>query len=165
MTAVFLIALAVPLVACADGGRDVADRSAQEAVMSASQSPDTLTVSGTQPRDSLRIARGAAAEADVLLFTVADVVNPDRRGVDIAVALQDPDRTSEPVPLGHVALFPVDRGGTFSLRLTPAALELVRTTEDSLHMLVTLGRDPDATGSDRRSLRITNVRWSRTAGE
>jgi hypothetical protein len=163
MIAVLMIALTVPLFACADGGRAAVDRPVQEPVTQSSQVPATLIVSGAQTHDTLRIERSAAAEADVVLLTVVDVVNPDRRGIDIEVAIQGPDSAIQRVPLGSIALFPVDQGGTFSLRLPPAALHLLRTGDGPVNLLVTLAPDPEAGLTDRRSLRITEVRWSRTA--
>jgi hypothetical protein len=71
------------------------------------------------------------------------------------------------VQLGSVALFPVDQGGTFSLRLPPdARVMLVRPRTTQLQLQVTILTEPqpdrDAT---EPAVVVDQFRWIRLAGD
>lgn len=148
-----------PALACSDGTR-VDGRPQRDAVVVIGEATDTLTLYADSPRASIPIDAGDVADAELLLVTVAEVVNPDRREIAISVSLEDraDERLGTGVTIGAIALFPVDQGGTFSLRLPSAAATAIRRG-GTLRLVLSLVEAPDAGIPDRRSLRITEVRW------
>jgi len=125
---------------------------------------DSLTLSAGQPRLTLSLPDSLTPDKDVLLLTITDVRNPDHRPVSLDVALEAPGDTA-PLSVGAVALFPVDQGGTFALRLPAAARELLlgpRSRASQARVIVTLSPDPRDQAADRRALTVAGLRWSAT---
>lgn len=153
-------AVAGPALACSDGAR--ADREpGPDTVVAMEEAADTLTLDADNPRGSIPIDPGEAAGAELLLMRVADVVNPDRQEIAISASLEDP--TAEPpgseIKIGAVALFPVDQGGTFSLRLSSAAVEALHRGV-ALRLVLTLLETPETPGRRSVRIRIADVEWS-----
>jgi hypothetical protein len=124
--------------------------------------PDSVTLTATQPRARLAVDAAAVAGGDVLVFTVSDVRNPDGRSIDVEALLR-PAGEETSVPIGRIALFPVDRGGTFTLRVPPAAaavVERARAEGAALQLELALAGDA-GTGEDRRALVVHGIHWRR----
>lgn len=178
-----LIAFIATVHGCADGS--AGDRPAADAPAAApADSPeppvvpaafdatalasDTVTLTAAQPRARLAFAPAAAAGSDVLVFTVADVRNPDGLSIGVEAGLRPADAAVDEAsfPIGRIALFPVDRGGTFTLRVPPAVAALVARAQaagTSLQLELILTGDTTA-GEDRRALVVHGIRWTRTGG-
>ncbi|HUE84899.1 MAG TPA: hypothetical protein VMO26_02370 [Vicinamibacterales bacterium] len=175
-----LIAFIAALHGCADAPPD--DRPAPDAPAAApvdsaapaipdatpGAMPDSVTLTAAQPRTRLDIEPAAIAGSDVFVFTVADVRNPDGLSIGVEAGLRPADAAADDasVLIGRIALFPVDRGGTFTLRVPHAVAALVARAQAAgtpLQLELMLVGNTVA-GENHRSLAVHGIRWTRTGG-
>jgi hypothetical protein len=121
---------------------------------------DSLRLSADQPWSALSLPAHALAEAQLVYFTIGEVRNPDGQPLGVQAALRMADRTEA---VGAVALFPVDQGGRFTLRLPPVARQLIARSvaeSEGLELLVTMAPERAPALPDRRALLITDLEWA-----
>ncbi len=156
------LVLCFGLCSCAPEGSSVrtkADSAPQPAPASVRLS-DSLRISAASPRVALSLAPRTIADAELLVFTVADVRNPSQQSIAIEAVLRYGN--GETVPLGSVALFPADQGGNFVLRIPAAARRRIAqpsTDSAAVQLVMSLLPETVPVTPDQRSLLIRNVQW------
>jgi hypothetical protein len=127
------------------------------------QQEETMRLSAALPSATIQVPVDLE-RPDALTFTVSEVRNPAGSAIRITVSLRMQDDTTRSVHLGAVALFPVDQGGTFSLRLPPEASELLaRPRRTPVQLQVTLvAEPPPPNGATEPALVIGQFKWLRT---
>ena len=152
-------ALLAALLACANGTEN--DASDPGLVPIAAQE-EIVTLSTAQPSAVLPVAADVKV-ADVLNFTVDNVRNDGNRAIRISASLALASDTSRTVVLGSVALFPVNQGGTFALRVPPEAREMLGDAAAAdVRLVLTLTAEPSPpTGGDVPGVSIREIGWSR----
>lgn len=142
------------LLACANGS----ENDAAPALVPVAAQEGTVTLSAAEPRAVLPVTVDLQ-DVNVLGFAVANVRNTEGSAIRIAAHLEDATRN---VPLGSVALFPVDQGGTFALRVPTEARDLVAGTPPAgVGLVLTLTAEPaPPAGETEPSVRIDQIRWS-----
>jgi hypothetical protein len=123
------------------------------------QAGDSILLSAKGNAQSVPIPTADVAGAEVLQLTVAVVRNPDRSAVQLNLSVKAGARNA--VPIGSIALFPVDRGGTFSIRVPEKARELIAAAASErreVQLLIELTPDPRDI-VDRRAIRLAAIRW------
>jgi hypothetical protein len=70
--------------------------------------------------------------------------------------------TTRTAPLGSIALFPVDQGGTFSFRIPAAGRELLASVRsDPIDLVVTLTAEPPPANAAPAAVSVDELRWLR----
>jgi hypothetical protein len=118
---------------------------------------DTVTLSARNPRAVIPLSQARLAGADVLMLSVVKVVNPRMRPVDLAVGVIGRDTTRRE-EIGHVALFPSNQPGRFTLRV-PASVQRLLASSDAepYSLVVELLPDSAAGGPDERIVTIGGI--------
>lgn len=122
---------------------------------------DTVTLSDRRPRAEIRLSRLGLAKADVLTLSVTEVHNPRMRPVGLAVGLSSDSDKGKSWEIGHVALFPPDRPGRFTLRV-PASVRQLLAHRGQEKQFLTIELLPDSTGGapDERRVTVGEISWN-----
>jgi hypothetical protein len=123
---------------------------------------ENVTLSTAQPAVVLPVTADVEV-ADVLSFTVANVRNDGNRAIRISASLALASDTARTAVLGSVALFPVNQGGTFALRVPSEAREMLGDAAPSdVRLVLTLTAEPTPPpGGDVPGVSIREIGWSR----
>jgi hypothetical protein len=152
-------ALLAALLACANGPEQDAP---DPGLVPIAAQEETVTLSTAQPAVILPVSADVEV-ADVLSFTVDNVRNDGNRAIRISASLALAADTARTVVLGSVALFPVNQGGTFALRVPPEAREMLGDAAPAdVRLVLTLTAEPSPPpGEDVPGVSIREIGWSR----
>lgn len=152
-------ALLAALLSCANGPEHDAP---DPGLVPIAAQEEIVTLSTAQPAVILPVSADVAV-ADVLGFTVDNVRNDGNRAIRISASLALAADTARTVVLGSVALFPVNQGGTFALRVPPEAGEMLGDAAPSdVRLVLTITAEPTPPpGGDVPTVSIREIGWSR----
>jgi hypothetical protein len=154
MSWVGIVVLSVFGCGSRNGGSQGSDMRTQQ-----EQGGDSILLSAKANSQTVPIPTADVADVEVLQLTVAVVRNPERSAVGLDLSVQA--GSGRAVPIGSIALFPVDRGGTFSIRVPEKARELIAAAaseQREVQLLIEL--TPDLRDIvDRRAIALGAIRW------